>query len=149
LQAKVRELPCGKTLHDLNALQPSSLRAYLATDSGFNDFVTHGATACAAVGAYLCYDTFYSAGLGLLAGEVVGGFIFSAVGGYAIDGVEGARNGVAGFVNMFRSASSGKVLSAHQGLSIFNDINRDFKNNLAQRKTEKHRELSRSILRKQ
>ena len=91
LQAKVFALPCGEDLKELNALQPSYLRAFFATDDGFDIFVTGGVCAGIAIGAYVNYDTILSTYLGTLVGSYAGAAVSCMAGGYIINGIEGVK----------------------------------------------------------
>jgi hypothetical protein len=90
----------GEELNDLDALQPSYLRALFAKDFNYQAFVIGSGYVGVAVGAYLNYDSYLSTYLGALGSQIAGHVVSSAVVGYVIDGVEGAKTGVCAYANL-------------------------------------------------
>ncbi|MBA3535994.1 MAG: hypothetical protein H0T84_05215 [Tatlockia sp.] len=110
LQRQVLETSCGEYVKELNALTPSYLRAFFAKDYGFASFCIGGSYLGMATGAYLNYETFLSTYLGAVAGTIVGGAISSSIGGYIIEGFNGAKNGISCYTSFLNPMPLTKLI---------------------------------------
>lgn len=103
MRYKVLGTCSGQVLQELQAMQPSRLRAYLGVNGNIPNFLIGGMFVGMAAGIYFNYDTWLSAYLGSIPGAIGGVIAASGIAGYVMDGCDGLKNGMLSGVKLVTS----------------------------------------------